>query len=58
MSSSLCLYCSAFAASLRRYFRSGWVFLIPYLAGYLLYWWLKWPVNPVAEAQPKALSSA
>jgi hypothetical protein len=34
------------AEYLRRYFRSGWAFLIPYLAGYLLYWWLKWPVNP------------
>jgi hypothetical protein len=30
------------------YFRSGWAFLIPYLATYLLYAWLKWPVNPVA----------
>lgn len=30
------------------YFRSGWAFLIPYLAVYLLYAWLKWPVNPVA----------
>ncbi|NBR59819.1 MAG: hypothetical protein EBT89_11765, partial [Opitutaceae bacterium] len=30
------------------YFRSGWAFLIPYLAAYLLYAWLKWPVNPVA----------
>jgi len=28
------------------YFRSGWAFLIPYLAAYLLYAWLKWPVNP------------
>ena len=31
----------------RNYFRSGWAFLIPYLAVYLLYAWLKWPVNPV-----------
>ena len=30
------------------YFRSGWAFLIPYLAAYLLYAWLRWPVNPVA----------
>ena len=33
---------------LQSYFRSGWAFLIPYLAAYLLYAWLKWPVNPVA----------
>jgi hypothetical protein len=31
---------------LRSYFRSGWAFFIPYLAAYLLYAWLKWPVNP------------
>ena len=35
-------------AMLQNYFRSGWAFLIPYLAAYLLYAWLKWPVNPVA----------
>ena len=28
------------------YFRSGWAFLIPYLAAYLLYAWLDLPVNP------------
>lgn len=33
-------------AMLRPYFRSGWAFLIPYLAAYLLYAWLKLPVNP------------
>jgi hypothetical protein len=31
---------------LRTYFVSGWAFLIPYLAAYLLYAWLGWPVNP------------
>ncbi len=31
---------------LRAYFRSGWAFFIPYLAAYLLYAWLRWPVNP------------
>jgi|CXWL01.1.fsa_nt_gi hypothetical protein len=31
---------------LQNYFRSGWAFLIPYLAAYLLYAWLRWPVNP------------
>jgi hypothetical protein len=31
---------------LRRYFFSGWAFLIPYLCFYLLYYLLKWPVNP------------
>lgn len=33
------------------YFRSGWAFLIPYLAAYLLYTWLRWPVNPVDGGQ-------
>jgi hypothetical protein len=28
------------------YFRSGWAFFISYLAVYLLYAWLKWPINP------------
>ena len=37
-----------FSARLRAYFRSGWAFLIPYLAAYLLYYVLKWPVNPAA----------
>lgn len=32
--------------SLRSYFLSGWAFLIPYLAAYLLYAWLDWSVNP------------
>ncbi len=31
------------------YFRSGWAFFIPYLAAYLLYAWLKWPVNPASR---------
>ena len=31
---------------LSAYFLSGWVFTIPYLAAYLLYWWQGWPVNP------------
>ena len=38
-------------ALLQTYFRSGWAFLIPYLAVYLLYAWLRWPVNPVAVGQ-------
>lgn len=29
-----------------RYFSSGWAFLIPYLSAYLIYFVLKWPVNP------------
>ena len=33
------------------YFRSGWAFLVPYLAAYLLYAWLKWPVNPAAGGE-------
>ena len=36
------------ALLLRSYFRSGWAFLIPYLAAYLLYAWLRWPVNVAA----------
>ena len=32
---------------LRRYFSSGWAFFIPYLFFYLLYYWRKWPVNPL-----------
>ncbi|HWA24570.1 MAG TPA: hypothetical protein VG734_02765 [Lacunisphaera sp.] len=28
------------------YYRSGWAFLLPYLAAYLLYARLGWPVNP------------
>ena len=39
---------NSFGAMLQSYFRSGWAFLIPYLAAYLLYAWLRWPVNPVA----------
>ncbi len=38
-------------ALLQTYFRSGWAFLTPYLAVYLLYAWLRWPVNPVAVGQ-------
>ncbi len=30
------------------YFQSGWAFFIPYLAAYLLYAWLTWPVNPTS----------
>lgn len=32
--------------SVSNYFRGGWAFLVPYLAAYLLYAWLKWPVHP------------
>lgn len=35
---------------LQRYFASGWAFLIPYLAAYLLYYVTDWPVNPVTDA--------
>ena len=34
---------------LRRYFYSGWAFLIPYLAAYLLYYITGWPVNPPTD---------
>ncbi len=44
--------------ALRAYFNSGWAFLIPYLAAYLLYWWLKWPVNPEVSGQSSAVSAA
>lgn len=40
---SLCL--ESQLAILRRYFYSGWAFLIPYLAVYLLYYATRWPVN-------------
>lgn len=30
---------------LTTYIRSGWAFLIPYLVVYLIYAWLKWPLN-------------
>jgi hypothetical protein len=39
------------ATLLRRYFYSGWAFLIPYLAAYLLYYITKWPVNPAGGIQ-------
>lgn len=38
------------APIIRRYFYSGWAFLIPYLAVYLLYYVTKWPVNAIADA--------
>ena len=44
----MCTRTSRGAEHLRRYFYSGWAFLIPYLTAYLLYYVLKWPVNPVA----------
>jgi hypothetical protein len=34
------------------YFASGWAFLIPYLAAYLIYAWFRWPVNVVADGAP------
>jgi hypothetical protein len=45
------------AFSLRRYFSSGWAFLIPYLAAYLLYYVMKWPVNPAGGGQMAEVSS-
>ena len=45
---------------LQAYFASGWVFLMPYLAAYLLYAWLKWPVNPgrAGEGVVKGMSES
>jgi hypothetical protein len=43
---------------LRRYFYSGWAFLIPYLAAYLLYYVTAWPVNPSLATAEAAASSA
>ena len=40
------------------YFRSGWAFLIPYLAAYLLYAWLKWPVNPASDGKMRLTNLA
>jgi hypothetical protein len=34
---------------LRRYFSSGWAFLMPYLFAYLIYFWRKWPVIPIGN---------
>lgn len=39
-----------FRRMLWTYFRSGWAFLIPYLAAYLVYAWLDLPVNPTGAA--------
>lgn len=43
---------------LRKYFRSGWAFLIPYLAAYLLYWWLRWAINPISSEGGVKVASA
>ncbi len=45
-----------FAPLLRRYFHSGWAFLIPYLAAYLLYYITGWPVNASTDASSTAHS--
>lgn len=37
---------------LRAYFRSGWAFFIPYLVGYLIYFFAKWPINAGAGWRP------
>jgi len=41
---------SLLAPLLRRYFYSGWAFLMPYLFAYLLYYVTGWPVNAAAAA--------
>jgi hypothetical protein len=48
---------SPFAKRVAVYFGSGWAFFIPYLAAYLLYAGMKWPVNPPSggEAEPEAI---
>jgi len=46
----------ALGSWLQTYFRSGWAFLIPYLAAYLLYYWLKWPANPAGEGVVKGMN--
>jgi len=35
---------------LSRYFRSGWVFLMPYLGAFLIYSWMGWPVNTPSDS--------
>lgn len=42
---------------LRAYFYSGWAFFIPYLLAYLLYAWLKWPVNPSKIGVPATFTA-
>lgn len=37
--------------AIRRYFYSGWAWLIPYLAAYLVYANLKWPISPDSDGQ-------
>ncbi len=46
-----------FVTRLQNYFRSGWAFLIPYLAAYLIYAWLNLPVNPSDEATTATFQS-
>lgn len=43
---------------LRAYFYSGWTFLIPYVAVYLVYYWTKWPAIPPEAGQPTPASTA
>lgn len=50
-------FAERFLPLLRRYFYSGWAFLIPYLAVYLLYYITKWPVNPVRSSEHLVASS-
>jgi hypothetical protein len=42
---------------IRGYFYSGWAFLVPYLALYLAWYVLKWPVNPGGGFLPSLLHS-
>ena len=42
---------------LRRYFYSGWAFLMPYLLVYLLYYVTKWPVNSGVRSQEPGVST-
>lgn len=43
------------AARVAAYFRSGWVFFVPYLFAYLLYSECRWPANPPAPSVPPLL---
>ncbi|MBK9989891.1 MAG: hypothetical protein IPP19_03895 [Verrucomicrobia bacterium] len=48
----------AYQHHIRRYFYSGWAFLMPYLFAYLLYYVMKWPVNPSGKTPELQISNS
>ncbi|MEO6567539.1 MAG: hypothetical protein ABIO94_02150 [Opitutaceae bacterium] len=45
------------SGALVAYYRSGWIFLLPYLGFYLLYVWIKGPLNPSLAASGASIPS-